>query len=394
MKRLKEILYRNLPTITLEELYGYINEIEGGYITARYHPEDSNLAILNYTELTVFERRWNKYTMSARGLILDLTDVKNNGKIYILAKPFDKFPNYGSNEIDGYEDDINFNDIESIMEKVDGSLGISYFFNDEIRFATRGSFTSEQAIKATEIWRENYAQNEEMTAYAVVPVTYLVEIIYPQNRVVVDYGDREELVMIGVNHLFDSPIDCDYNAIKDEAEHLGMPVAKQYNHLSIEDMLEMKKKISANDEGWIIKFKNGKRLKIKGDQYLNVHRAMYGLSDKAKVGTWADGNMEELIKTVPEEFRKEIEDLRDKLDERAEIEYRTLIEVYASIIELHKERKDFAIFVNKGVKKEYRKFMFIAYNNDGEISMDIIKEHIYKNYKHYLEVIGWKSNDS
>lgn len=58
--------------------------------------------------------------MSARGLILDLTDVNNNGKIYILAKPFDKFFNYGENK--DYEKDIDFSDIESITEKMDGSL--------------------------------------------------------------------------------------------------------------------------------------------------------------------------------------------------------------------------------------------------------------------------------
>src|SRR5690606_35962873 len=118
----------------------------------QYHPKNHDIVILNYTELTTFEKRWNKYTMSARGLILDLSHIIDTGKIYILAKPFDKFPNYGTNEIDGYEDDIDFNEIESVMEKMDGSLGISYFFDNEIHFATRGSFTSEQAIKAKEIW--------------------------------------------------------------------------------------------------------------------------------------------------------------------------------------------------------------------------------------------------
>src|SRR5690606_30098430 len=109
---IKEILYNNLPTMTLKEFNNYKNEADNGYITIREHPEDNNLVILNYTELTTYERRWNKYTMSARGLILDLTDVNNNGKIYILAKPFDKFFNYGENK--DYEKDIDFSDIESI----------------------------------------------------------------------------------------------------------------------------------------------------------------------------------------------------------------------------------------------------------------------------------------
>lgn len=377
--------------IGIVDLYGYINEINGGYINARYHPENDNIVILNYTEMATFERRWNKYTMSARGLILDLTDVKNNGKIKVLAQPFEKFFNYGEN-LD-YEKDIDFTKIESVMEKMDGSLGISYIIDGKIRFATRGSFESEQAIKATEIWHRKYKDADEkyhkMFTGKNKP-TLLVEIIYPSNRVVVDYKGREQLVLLGV---IDKGVDYHYKGVKDIGDMLQIPVAKQYDY-SLEDMIKMKKEISANEEGWIIRFNDDKRLKIKGDQYLNVHRAMYGLSDKAKVETWADGNIDELIMTVPEEFRDEIEELRDKLDERTDIMYRTILELYYGAINLHSERKDFAIFVNKAINKEFRKFMFIAYNNNGMLPKAHIREYIYKNYKHYLEVIGWKNNDS
>lgn len=54
---IKEILYNSLPTMTIEEFNNYKNEADNGYITIREHPEDSNLVILNYTELTAYERR-------------------------------------------------------------------------------------------------------------------------------------------------------------------------------------------------------------------------------------------------------------------------------------------------------------------------------------------------
>ncbi len=372
--------------MTLEEFNNYKNEADNGYITIREHPEDSNLVILNYTELTTYERRWNKYTMSSRGLILDLTDVKNNGNIYILAKPFEKFPNYNSNEIEGYEDDIDFSDIESITEKIDGSLGISYFFDGEIRFATRGSFNSDQAIKATKMWRNKYADKFNWIGYINFPYTMLVEIIYPQNRVVVDYKGFEDLVVLGIINLTlmtDEPL----FRVRAIADSLGMPITKEYKH-DLHKLLEMKKTISANEEGWVIKFGNGKRLKIKGDEYLRVHRAIYGLSDKAKVRAWAENSIDELIKSIPEEFREEIEELKRNLDIQLKITKSILSTIYMHTKEYtnasKENRKDFAKITNQVINPEYRKFMFVMLDNNDEIPDKMVREHIFKNYEHYL----------
>lgn len=381
---MKEILYNNLPTMTLDEFNNYKNEADNGYITIREHPEDNNIVILNYTDLTTYERRWNKYTMSARGLILDLTDVNDNGKIYILAKPFGKFFNYGENK--DYEKDIDFSDIESVTEKMDGSLGISYFFNGEIRFATRGSFNSDQAIKATEMWRNKYADKFNWIGYINFPYTMLVEIIYPQNRVVVDYKGMKDLVMLSITNLSimkDEPL----SVVKNLASNLGMPVTKEYRY-DLHKLLEMKKTISANEEGWIIKFGNGKRLKIKGDEYLKVHKAIYGLSDKAKVKAWAENTIDELIKSIPEEFREEIEELKRNLDIQLKITKSILYTTYMHTKEYtnasKENRKDFAKMINQVINPEYRKFMFVMLDNNDELPDKMVREHIFKNYEHYL----------
>lgn len=380
---MKKTLYRNLKRMPIDKYNKYLEEQKNGYITIREHPEDNNVIILNYTPLTVVERRWNNETMTARGLILDITNIKNND-IIILSKPFDKFFNYGENL--EYEKDISFKDIESVMEKMDGSLGISYFFNDEIRFATRGSFESEQAIEANKIWKEKYEKYENMEHYIFHPVTYLVEIIYPNNRVVVNYDKRRNLTLLGVNFLNEEiEIDVDYTHLKWEAKRLHMPIAKQFKY-NIDTMLYMKKHITANEEGWVLKFKNGKRLKIKGDKYLDVHRAVYGLSDKAKVKAWSEDSIDELIELMPEEFRSEIEELSNSLDRIAETIYKTITLIYQYAESVSRTRKDFALYVNSKVEKEHRKFLFDAYINK-KVSIDLIKEHIYKNYKHYLEVV-------
>lgn len=378
MESLKEILYSKLPTMTNKEYKKYLEESENGYINIKSHPEDENIKILCYTQLTVYEKRWNHETMTARGLIIDTTELHNNGVIYILAKPFDKFFNYGENP--EYEKDIDFSKIESVMEKIDGSLGISYFFNNEIRFATKGSFTSDQAIKATEMWKNKYSQNENIYNYCYTPVTYLVEIIYPENRVVVDYKDSEHLVLLGVVYLFDSIHDANRGDVDWEAYRLNMPLAKQYNY-KFEELIQLKDMLSANEEGWVIRFSNGKRLKIKGSEYLHVHRLMHGLSTKAKYKAWAENRIDEYIVSLPEEFRPEIEDFKNKIDSIFEAQSRLIRMTFNQITKSDK-KKEFALFVTENIPPELQKYMFAMYDT-GTFPEQMLKEDIYRNYGEY-----------
>ncbi|MGD1416516.1 RNA ligase [Bacillus stercoris] len=385
MDNLKTILYSKLPTMTVEEYERYLEESRNGYININIHPEDGNIKILCYTPLTVFERRWNHETMTARGLIIDTSDI-NNGLIYILAKPFEKFFNYGENP--EYEKDIDFTKIESVMEKMDGSLGISYFFDNEIRFATKGSFTSDQAIKATEMWKEKYSQNEDISLYCHAPVTYLVEIIYPENRVVVDYKDDECLVMLGTYYLFGylPEHDADYEDVEWEAYRLDMPLAKQYKY-TLEEMVQMKDKLSANEEGWVIRFANNKRLKIKGNEYLQVHRLMHGLSTKAKYKAWAENRIDEYIMALPEEFRPEIENFKNKIDRIYNVQSRLIKLTFNRIKKSMKtvnDKKEFALFVTKNIPSELQKYMFTIYDT-GVFPEQMLKEEIYRNYGEYEE---------
>ena len=77
---------------------------------------------------------------------------------------------------------------------MDGSLGIAFYYQDRWVFASRGSFTSDQAIKGYGMFVNllNTSRTHFSKGY-----TYLFEIIYPENRIVVDYMDAERLVLLG-----------------------------------------------------------------------------------------------------------------------------------------------------------------------------------------------------
>jgi RNA ligase len=100
-----------------------------------------------------------------RGVITD--DL--TGKIII--KPFSKFFNYEELRID----DIPWETSRCIyiQEKMDGSLGILFNYAGEWILSTRGSFTSDQAIKGLEILKSKYNLDSFNPLFS-----YILDIIY------------------------------------------------------------------------------------------------------------------------------------------------------------------------------------------------------------------------
>jgi RNA ligase len=102
-----------------------------------------------------------------RGLV---TDDKGN----IVARPFKKFFNMEEGK------HTPTSDFE-VYDKMDGSLGIFFYYEGGWVMATRGSFTSDQAVKGYEMmFKYDFANLHK-------DYTYLFEIIYDQNRIVVKY---------------------------------------------------------------------------------------------------------------------------------------------------------------------------------------------------------------
>lgn len=180
---------------TLDELLD-INELNDmiarKYVRVQVHPV-LPLSIFNYTEHAQYDRVWNDVTRLCRGLIVN---HDGEGDDIVVARPFSKFFNHG-------EPDAPVLDLDApvhVSDKMDGSLGILYPLGDgtpvfrhrRFSVATRGSFMSEQAQHATRLLAEKYPDYWPQDG-----ITTLVEIIYPQNRIVLDYEDQDDLYLLG-----------------------------------------------------------------------------------------------------------------------------------------------------------------------------------------------------
>lgn len=270
------------------------DHITAGWLRVQKHPTAS-LYIYNYTAAAQYEGKWDEITLACRGLIL-------NDQLNIIARPFAKFFNLGERE-----EEVIPNETFEVYEKMDGSLGILYWLNEKPYIATRGSFNSEQALFATDLLHNKYAGAIE---HLDKNKTYLFEIIYPENRIVLDYGDRKELVLLAI-------VD---NASGKELPlvEIGFPLVPKYDGLT--DIRSLKAMEEDNKEGFVIKFKSDLRIKVKFEEYLRIHRIVTNVSN---LNIWAalkaGEDLKELMERVPDEFynwiKATIADFKNKFEE-------------------------------------------------------------------------------
>lgn len=231
--------------------------IEGGYIRSQTHPS-LPLRIFNYSEKTQYERMWNHVTHTCRGLIV------HRDTSAIVARPFPKFFNYGEPAAEG----IAASGPVCVTDKLDGSLGVLYSVGDStFAVATRGSFTSVQAVHATQVWERRYQPQWTPD----LGLTYLVEIIYPDNRIVVDYGHMDDIVLLAV-------VDTETGRTLPYAAHgWPGPVVDRFAYESLADALAAEPRAGA--EGLVVHFlESDQRLKIKQDDYVLLHRMITGFT--------------------------------------------------------------------------------------------------------------------
>lgn len=283
-----------MTILTREVLAHYI---EDGLIESSRHPR-LPLTIYNYSRRCQYESAWDPVTLQSRGLVMDDHGV-------IVARGFNKFFNY---EELLAKDTLPVNDEYVLMQKkMDGSLGILFNYEGEWIMATRGSFISDQAQAGLQLAKMKYD-----LAKFDIETCYLCEIIYPQNRIVVDYGAESKVVFLSAiqrgtevswikacSIFAASGIPLMDVVVTERSDQFGLPL---YDKLKAGQI--------HNEEGFVVRFcPSGARLKIKFEEYVRLHRLLTNFST---VDVWeylSRGNdIEALLDRVPDEFDRWVKD--------------------------------------------------------------------------------------
>ena len=241
-----------------------------GLVAVKAHPT-ADAFLLGYTAKAQYTGTWSNATKQARGLIV-AGHPFDEGSL-VVARPVPKFANAAEHGPDSPFGEIPAHLAFEVHEKVDGSLAILYDLGDGPAIATRGSFESDQAVAATRWLREHHGD-------LVVPdgTTPLFEFIAPWNRIVVDYGDVEELVFLSaIDHATGADVAFEpwggrrartfsgFASLDEIAAHTAGPQA-------------------ADAEGFVVRFipedpaSPSLRAKLKYAEYLRLHKLVTGVS--------------------------------------------------------------------------------------------------------------------
>lgn len=255
---------------------GLENECILGNVNKR---TNGNLTQWTYTQQCTYTGAWNLFTKIARGIIVDHERI--------VALPFPKF--FGIKENKTEIPDLPF----ECYEKVDGSLIIVYHYNGRWETATKGSFNSDQAIAA----RKFLLENRNILDSLRYNNTYLFEYVGPTNKIVVNYT-KEDLILLGVY--------CNIDGEELDPEsylYYNFDVAMKYSFFDLDSIIEKATILSKNEEGYVLRYTDGTRVKIKGDEYCRVHKLLSNITPLAIWEMMMHGdNLEFIRRELPEEF--------------------------------------------------------------------------------------------
>lgn len=357
--------------------------IEDGLVRVAKH-DTLPLKLYTYTEKAQYEGSWPDAARKCRGLV-----VEDNGQL--IGWCMEKFFNHsehanGKSYAPPLPERLDF----EIFAKMDGSMGTAFFYEDNWHVASKGSFHSEQAKWATDSLRNKLsgaemAEGTMTEAASFDPLnkqkTYVCEIIYPTNRIVVDYGTLEDLVLLTVfdNRTGEEELTEErklewgwVGSIVPYYEAFGISVA-ELQLLSDENVLldedNGDRTVAGTDhEGYVVRFSDGTRCKVKLSDYLRLHKIITNCTERSIWEALVEGGskFDSLMGDVPDEFYSWVLEVKKRLDN----EHRNLLldverefEVIQGILEADRStsRKDFAI---QAGLRSFPSALFLMLDND------------------------------
>ncbi len=230
----------------------------------------------------------------ARGITFD----KETGNI--IGRPLHKFFNLGERE-DTLKNNVNFADIFSIWDKIDGTMISLHRVKGNLAVKTKKSFLSNEAKRATQFLSKPENQNILKFCNELVDeFTPVFEFTDPENTIVISHK-KMDVVLLHVRHIKTGSYipynDPELTALveKYDVKRLSPLHLKQTEKglLDIDSVLE-DLKVVEGIEGYVMQFNDGRMIKIKSDWYNAQHRAESGLRERDVVKMFLDGTLDDV----------------------------------------------------------------------------------------------------
>jgi RNA ligase len=331
--------------------------IEAGHVTRKTHPE-LPLSIYTYTRECQYGHIWTPVTMRCRGLIAD--DEAGT----VVALPFPKIFVTAMHGVHDFAPALPAEPFE-IFEKADGSLIIVFHYEGHWHAASKGSFISEQAQ-----WAQAVLDAADLSGLDT-ELTYLAEAIYPGNRIVVDYGQREELVLLAAYRPADgteeplATVAPHWKAIGPAVRSWGLRdgIAELEQLAAASTTLDGATVGGTDEEGYVIRYASGARAKVKLSAYLTLHKLFTGTNERTIWEVLASGqDPAVLFDQVPDEFADWAHAVADTLRAEHGRIVDEAVDAYADVMAALPADPDRKTFALEAVKSSSRSALFLIHD--------------------------------
>ena len=259
--------------------------INGAYYLLKYNQlsSDFNLA----------------FCREARGCIMYFDNLAQ--RFECVCHPFDKFGNYG----ESYVPEIDWRSAK-VTEKVDGSL-IKIWYHGGWHISTNNTIDAHYAMNQNNdcsyyqlVLRalEKYGKVQDFFNALYPEVTYMFELVSPDNRMTVAYPE-DRLYLIGARDK-DEVFELDIDWIWEVFEHHvpGMiKKPKSYPLNTLEDCITAVEAMGADEEGFVVCDRLFNRVKVKSPAYLYASHLRFNnsITTKKVIKIVRDGCLDDFL---------------------------------------------------------------------------------------------------
>ena len=222
-----------------------------------------DLAIFNYNVDVDFS---NPLVQESRGIIINVISAE------VVCWPFRKFGNWQ----ESYVDTIDWSTAR-VQEKIDGSIIKLYYYDGAWKWATNGMI---DAVEADCMYSsKNFldviksASNYGMIDFDSLnkDYTYIFELVSPDTKIVIDYG-YTKLFHLGTRNNKNG---------EEYIVDIGIEKPREYALTSFDEAIKAASELNkigqdVAHEGFVVVDNDWHRVKIKTQEYLNVHHAING----------------------------------------------------------------------------------------------------------------------
>ena len=309
--------------------------------------------VLGGEEDITFNDFWDMYDgfyLECRSVVIDIR------KEQLVLTPFRKFRNLNEceeNSLENITTRINNAKCVEFSNKLDGSMQSARYF--EGKYVMSGSM----ALDPHNSWRldDGYKMLDERYRKMLFDCdcfTFIFEYISVKDAHVVNYTKEQEgLYLIGARDTRDGK-EMTYSEILEIAKEYDILTTEVYDKTLDEVMKDITVLKSNVKEGFVVNI-DGYKIKIKCDDYVNIHRILSNISSiNLIIKNIADDTFDDMLSKIPQSYRNRVLKVAEYVFKYIH-ETDTNVKNYFNVAPKN-STKDFMIFIDKYVPQNIKAY--------------------------------------